>query len=67
MVNDGAEPKEIVLRGLPPQDLYHYWYDSTLPDGLQGGSVIRVGASPLVVKPMSINAFTRWQWDTLKP
>ena len=67
VVNDGATPKKIMLRGLPTQELYHYWYDSTLPDGLQGGVSVRVGKGPLVVKPMSINAFTAWQWDTLKP
>jgi hypothetical protein len=67
VVNDGAKPKKIVLRGLPTQALYHYWYDSTLPDGLQGGVSVRVGTDALVVKPMSINAFTAWQWDTLKP
>ncbi|MHB1458621.1 MAG: hypothetical protein ACYC0V_17060 [Armatimonadota bacterium] len=66
IINDGAKPKEIILRGLSKSKLYHYWYDSTLPDGIQDGGLINSNSS-VSIKPMSINAFTSWKWSSLKP
>jgi hypothetical protein len=67
LVNDGRESKTIHLVGSQRPRLYHTWYDSTLPDGLQRGVEVAPGKTTVVLKPYSINALTSWQWDRLKP
>ena len=66
LVNDGLKAKRVVLKGLSGRKLYHYWYDATLPEGLQRGH--DVGADTAVeLPPLSISAVTTWPWERLKP
>ena len=67
LVNDGLQSKTVHVQGVNGYRLYHYFYDSTLPDGLQRGSDLASDDTTVVLKPMSINALTSWQWDRLKP
>ncbi len=69
LVNDGLESKSVHLKGLSAAGLNQYWYDSTLPDGLQGGVSVSTSGNDVTVslKPMSVNALTTWKWGRLKP
>ena len=51
LVNDGAQSKTVHLTGSQRQRLYHTWYDSTLPDGLQRGTEIVPGETTVLLKP----------------
>lgn len=67
IANDGLKPKQVTIKGIAGRRLFHYWYDSTLPDGLQRGKSAIQGDGTDVIPPMSINAITTQEWDRLKP
>jgi len=67
IVNDGLQPKTVRMGGSQRPLLHHYWYDSTIPYGLQHGMDLAPDGVSIVLAPLSINALTSWEWDRLKP
>lgn len=67
VVNDGSRPKTVRVEGLGSRKSHHYWYDATLPDGLQQAKDVDLAKETVTVRPMSVNAFTTWPFDRLKP
>ncbi len=67
IVNDGLAKKIIKINGKPDKKLYHYSYDSSLPDGLIDNKPIDRFTNEVEIKPMSVNALVSWKWDSLKP
>ena len=67
IINDGLTSKKVSLRGLPARAFHHYYYDSTLPDGIQQSKPVKAGEATVTVPPGSINALVTWPWNALKP
>lgn len=67
VVNDGFRPKTIRVAGLGSRTGHHYWYDATLPDGLQRAKDVDPAKETITVRPLSVNAFTTWAFDRLNP
>ena len=67
IINDSQSSKKVSLKGLPKRAFNHYYYDSTLPDGIQQAKGIEAGETSITVPPGSVNALVTWKWDALKP